>query len=42
MKDDGEERTSGKSWVLEPGYKTRRMGGGVGVGGVKTAIGREE
>lgn len=24
MKDDDEERTSGKSWVLEPGYKTRR------------------
>ena len=24
MKDDDEERTSGKSWVLEPSYKTRR------------------
>ena len=30
MKDDDEERTSGKSWVLEPSYKTRRgwRGGG--------------
>ena len=24
MKDDDEERTSGKSWVLEPSYKSRR------------------
>lgn len=24
MKDDDEERTSGKSWVLEPSYKTGR------------------
>lgn len=34
MKDDDEERTSGKSWVLEPSYKTG--------GGGDRAIGREE
>lgn len=35
MKDGDEERMSGKSWVLEPSYKTRRKGG-------DRAIGREE
>lgn len=35
MKDDDEERTSGKSWVLEPSYKS-------GGGGGDRAIGREE
>lgn len=40
MKDDDEERTSGKSWVLEPSYKTGE--GGAGGGGGDRAIGREE
>lgn len=30
MKDDDEERTSGKSWVLEPSYKTGEGGAGGG------------